>query len=371
MPQDILTIAWKFMCRRDFSTAIKMLESRSETYENNFEYYLMLGTACLYVGDTGSAITNFQSARQLRMTDSRLLLGQAAIYLKRGDTDRALQYYMEIKENDPQNKIALNALEFIRTRGDFDTICRWVDTGRIQQFYPPLGTNPKKVVKNIFISLVTTLVLVVAAVLCIINAPSSTKYYEGDRKDLSEFALTSKDSKSLQEKDLANQSYKYIYTDKQIQESYENILRYFQQHRDNAAQIEINKILNSNASVSIKQKAQIIMGFLEIPTFDSIKDVPDYSKVKNDPDLYLDCWVMWSGKISDAHVYDDKSYSCKLLVGYETGETLEGLVTVKFSKDPNISTDIPVKILGKLLLENGQVYIKGRAVYQSVKNGTL
>lgn len=367
MSQDILTIAWKSMCRRDFTTAIKLLESRTETYENNFEYYLMLGTACLYVGDTGSAITNFQKARQIRMTDSRLLLGQAAIYLKRGDTDRALQYYLEIKENDPENPIAINAIEFIRTRGDFDTICRWVDTGRIKQFYPPLGKNPKVITK--YIAMAVAFVVILAVGIALI--PKQAKYYEGTRKNLEDFALTSLETRKPQEQDLSNQSYHYILSDKDIKNSYENILKMFQQRRDNAAQIEINRILNSNATLSIKQKAQIVMTYLEIPTFDTITDVPDFKQVEKDTSLYMDCWVKWGGKIADAQENEDGSYTCKLLVGYESGEKLDGIVTVKFSHNPNIATDIPVIILGKILVEDGKIYIKGRAVYQSVKNGML
>ena len=196
MSQDVLTVAWKQMCLRDFSTAIKILESKWETYENDFEYYLMLGTACLYAGDTGSAISNFQKARQIRMTDSRLLLGQAALYLRRGDTDRALQYYIEILENDPQNTIAINAMEFIRTRGDFDTICRWVDTGRIKQFYPPLGKNPKNIIRNIVLSSILGVALIVGAVFAINAIPSEKEYWEGDRKDLSSFVLTSSELRS-------------------------------------------------------------------------------------------------------------------------------------------------------------------------------
>ena len=91
MAQDVLTIAWKFMRRRQFATAIKLLESRQDTYVGNFEFYIALGIACLYVGDIGSSVTYFQQARKDKLTDTRLLLGQAAIFLRRGDTDRALQ----------------------------------------------------------------------------------------------------------------------------------------------------------------------------------------------------------------------------------------------------------------------------------------
>lgn len=368
MAQDVLSVAWKFMRKRQFATAIKLLEGRAETYEDNFEYYLITGIACLYVGDFGAAGSYFQRARKIKITDTRLLLGQAAIYLRRGDTDRALQYYMEVKENDPSNKTAEDAMEFIRTRGDYDTICRWVDTGRIKQFYPPLGLNPTKVTEIVLgaVAFVACLSIVFFFV-----ARSRKDYSKGVRRNISELSLTVDEKNNSQEKDLSGQTFSYILSEKQITDSYDNALKYFQAHRDNKAQIEINRILNSNAALSIKQKASILSGYLDEPTFDTLTDNPAYDDVQNDPALYLDCWVSWGGKISNAMTNPDGTYSCQLLVGYESGENVEGIVTVKFNSVPNIAADQPVKILGKISSEDKKIYLKGKSVYQNVKDGML
>ena len=364
MAQDVLTIAWRFMRRRKFATAIKLLEAREETYEENFEYYVILGIACLYVGDIGSSVSYFQHARKIKLTDTRLLLGQAAIFLRRGDTDRALQYYMEVKENEPANKVALDAIEFIRTRGDYDTICRWVDTGRIEQFYPPLGVNPQKVA-----AIVAPAVCFILGIVLVFALFPRKNYYKGERLDLTELSLSTDEKNNAQEKDLSGQTYGYILSDKQISKSYLDAMDYFQSHRDNAAQVEINRLLNSNASVSIKKKAQVLMGYLEEPTFDTLTDNPSYKAVEAEPALYLDSWVSWGGKITNAVVFEDGSYSCQLLVGYETGEVVEGIITVRFASEPNITPDQPVKILGKISSEDGKIYLKGRAIYQSIKGG--
>ena len=364
MAQDVLTIAWKFMRRRQFATAIKLLESRQETYEGNFEFYIALGIACLYVGDIGSSVSYFQQARQIKLTDTRLLLGQAAIFLRRGDTDRALQYYLEIKDNDPSNKVATNAMEFIRTRGDYDTICRWVDTGRIEQFYPPLGVNPQLVA-----AIVIPCVCFVLGFTLVFSLFPRKNSYKGVRQDLTELSLSSEEKSNAQEKDLSGQTYGFILSDKQINKSYLDAIEYFQSHRDNAAQIEINRILNSNASLSIKKKAGMLMDYLEEPTFDTLTDNPSYKAVEAEPSLYLDTWVSWGGKISNAVVYEDGSYSCQLLVGYETGEVVEGIVTVRFASEPNITPDQPVKILGKISTQDDRIYLQGRAIYQSIKGG--
>lgn len=366
MAQDVLTLAWKYMRRRNFSTALTLLESKADIYEDDFEYYLVLGIACLYAGDIGAATTSFQCARRIKITDPRLLLGQAAIFLRRGDTDRALQYYLEVREYDPLNQIAKDAIEFIRTRGDFDTICRWADTGRIEQFYPPLGVNPDRTA-----SIVIPIIALVLGCVVAFSLIPKNNYTDGKRKDLTELALTKDEEKAPQETDLSTQSFKYILSNKQITESYDKILMYFQQRRDNAVQIEINRILNSNAKLSIKQKVSILMTYLETPTFDSIKDAPSYEQVEEDTALYLDCYVDWSGRISDVIIAEDGSYSCRLLVGYGSGEKIDGIVNVRFDKDPKIVTDQSVRILGKLLQEDKKIYLHGKAVYQSVNEGLI
>ena len=79
MAKDALSLAWLDMRRRRFATTIKRLEAKKDIYDENFEYYLTLGIACLYVGDIGASSSYFQLARRIKLTDTRLLLGQAAI----------------------------------------------------------------------------------------------------------------------------------------------------------------------------------------------------------------------------------------------------------------------------------------------------
>ena len=82
MAKDVLTEARKLMRLRFFEKAIITLEARSSYYEDNFDYYLLLAIAYLYTGDTGSATVYFQKARQIRLTDTDLLLGiQAFSYV--------------------------------------------------------------------------------------------------------------------------------------------------------------------------------------------------------------------------------------------------------------------------------------------------
>ena len=215
MAKDALSLAWLDMRRRRFATAIKRLEAKKDIYDENFEYYLTLGIACLYVGDIGASSSYFQLARRIKLTDTRLLLGQAAIFLRRGDTARALQYYLEIKENDPLNKTADNAMEFIRVHGNYDTICRWVDTGRIEQFYPPLGSNPDRLT----LFAIAGAAFVLGVVFTFIFFPRGQQY-TGPRADLTKLELSSEEKSDAKEKDLSTQSYAFVLSSKEINKSF-------------------------------------------------------------------------------------------------------------------------------------------------------
>ncbi|MBQ7158717.1 MAG: hypothetical protein IJS09_04730 [Treponema sp.] len=367
MKKSALERARALLKRRSFGQALTILEAAEANYRDSFDYYLTAGIACLYLGIWGSAVSYFQQARKIRVTETNLLLSQAVLYLRRGDTDRALQYYLDVLDSDPENKTAKEAMEFIRTNGNYETICNWFDSGRIQKFYPPLGVNPSKVMR-----IVCSAVAGVALGLGLIFVFTPQRYTDsGKRADLSTLALTADEMGNLHEKDLSGAVYHYILTDKEIRASYDNARQYFQDYRDNAATVEINRILNSNASASVRQKASLLLTYFEEPTFDSLTDNYSYGQIAEDPALYLGCWVSWSGRITNA-VMEDGSFRCDLLVGYEDLQRVEGIVPLFFSVAPvpEIDGARSVRVLAKVGMENGKLSLLGRSVYQPLQKST-
>lgn len=369
MNRSVLETAHILLKRRKFEQTITLLESRREFYENDFDYYLTLGTACLYVGDAGTAASYFNKAREIKLTDSRLLLGQAAIFLRRGDTERAVQYYLDILDNEPGNEQAQGAMEFIRRNGDYTTICKWVDSGKIQRFYPPLGLNPEVIKNCILLGLGAGVILS----LCIVFWPKPKHTYIGPRANLEKLALSSSEQRNAQEKDLSGTNVQYLLDNEAVNKSYEDAMQYFQDKRDNAALVEINRLLNSNASFAIKQKARILMGYLEQPTFDTLLDNYTYAQVAADPTLYLDCWVVWSGRVSNATPLENGAWRCDLLVGYEDMKNVEGIAPLTFdpAPEPPIDGEKPVRILAKVGDDNGHIVLTGKSVYQPLTGKSL
>ena len=375
MSRTALERAHLLLQRRKFSHVISLLESgeNPEIYRESFDYFLTAGIACLYLGDTGSAGSYFQRARRIRLTDTTLLCAQAVLFLRRGDTARAIEYYVDVLDADPDNKIALSAMEFIRTRGTYDEVNRAIDSGEIEKFYPPLGINPD-FIKRIFFSAVGGIVLA----LLIFNIG---KFFSGiqnfhissskERPDLSGLYLTVNELDAAQKGKRSSENFKYYLSDEEIKKSYGLIKKYSTDYKENAARVEINRILNSNADDVTKANLRILLSHFGEHSFDSLADNDDnipYSSMIDEPDLYLGCMIAWAGYISNG-INEGNSYRCDLFIGDEKRTRVEGVVPLFFEEAPYppIDRERPVQVLAQIQVENGKILLKGRAVYQPIK----
>ncbi len=348
--------------KKKYAEVITLLEPCVIDYRESFPCFYMLGVSCMYMGDTGGAVSYLQRARQIKMRDPQLLTAQAALYLRRGDTNQAVEYYLEALEYDPGNRTAKKALQFIRKKGDPDTISEWIDSGKIVKFYPR-PRSKSGMAAAVSLAVVCCAVVIGAAVFSRLRAGPAEL-----RADLSDFALTVEERSSPADSDLSGASYRYILTEKQITDAYASAMAYFQRYRDNAAQVEVNRILYSNASLGIRRKARALMEYFAVPGFDTITDNYDYAQVSSDPYLYMDCWVVWSGIVTNVSV-SDSSYRCDLLVGYDNLTKIDGIVPVVFEPPVLIEGGKPLKVLGRLGIRDGRLYLQGRSVWQPLAGG--
>ena len=364
------------MRRRKFSKAITLLESRAEFYVDDFEYYLTLGTACLYAGVIGDAYNYYQKAREIRLSNANLMLGQAAIFLRRGNIDKALQYYLDILNIEPNNKVAKCAMEFIRKSGDYSTICQWIDSGKITKFYPPIGHNPD-IVRNIILGLLVSFTVFVTVRFYVPNRIKKVLSPKEKRLELSTVDVSkTRDNESSDNSvsvDLSESVVRYFMDEKSISKSVDDAFLYFDNYDDNAAMVEINRILNSNASPDIKQKVTSLMEHTKEPSFDSFDSGKErhysnftYQDVIKDPYLFNNCYIVWNGRISNAIEGENGEWSFDLLVGYENFKRLEGVVTVHFKNKPSPSIDVEkgVSVLGRIILNSNDIALDGILLYQ-------
>lgn len=361
MPErNIIAKAEILLKKRKFTQVVSLLEPLVIDFRDSYRFFYILGVACLYLGDIGGAESYFKRSRSIKLNDVDLLLAQSVLFLRRGSTDRALEYCLDALSLEPNSKKAKNFLSNLKKVMNPELINQMVYDGRIKKFYPDLGINPKTVKLTIFLC-VFLLIIGVFSITFIRNTAS----VKGDRADLSEFVLTIDEKSSLLEQNMSTSVYKYILSKEQVQNTYIDAQKKFQSYNDNEAQRQINLLLNSNASTSIKQKARLLMNYITEPTFDTIKKSFSYNEVKDDPYLYLDCWVTWQGRVSNIDENEIDS-TCDLLVGYEDFSKVEGIVPLVYKTGLVIDPEKPIKILGKVAIQDSKILLKVKSVYQPI-----
>lgn len=360
MALSVLDQGKRLFARKKYNEVISTLEPHVLDYRDSFTFHFYLGLACLYAGEIPGAKDYFSRARQIKPTSSDLLSAEAVMFLRRCDTATAIEYYMMALEYEPKCKLAKKGLDIIRKNNSPEAIGNLVQSGAIKKLYPnpSLGVSRGKII-------VTTLFLLLAIVsISIFSYLHKTRNpVDSGRADMAEFKLDPDERKHAVD---MQGSFKYILTEKQILSTYYAAQSYFNEHRDNAAQVEINRLLSSNASFAIKQKAGLLLAYLEEPGFDNIKEIYDFNQVKNEPNLYLGCWVVWGGMPTNITV-GKVSTVFNLLVGYDMRQQLQGVVPVSCEFVATIDVDSPIKVLGQVKIKDGMICLKGKSIYQTQK----
>ena len=335
---------------------IRLLESQVFRFRQNQEFFSLLGTACLYSGDYGGAESYLKRSDQLKPQDVRTLLGLAAIHARRGETDDALELWLKIVEMEPGCRQAVRGLDLLRAVNASEDLSWFRDSKRIAQLYPRLPWDPRAVLWPIlavaFLAAALTGVFVIAP-----RLPRRSSLRSGVQQ-----VQLSPGQPSL----ATDTGASLILTEKQVQESFEQIKRYLLQYRDNLATREINRLLASNASVYVKEKAKLLKTFVREPDFSTLRDPFPYSEVVRSPSFFVDCYVRWSGKVANVRV-SPEAIIFDLLVGYQDERELQGVVPVRLEFAFDLENGIGVEVLGKIALSDGSIMLLGRSLHRLYK----
>jgi tetratricopeptide (TPR) repeat protein len=366
MKSDLLMRALTFARRRRYSEAIKLLEHDDSHYYNSFLYYYLLAQCHLYSGVYGVAFQYFENARKIKMRDPQALLGMAALYLNHGDTDRAVDLYLEILDIDEKNPIAKRALKIVRKYPGPQNISSWIERGKLYRLFPPLPKPPAQPVKIALIIISACVILGLAGRILIrtgiVNLPFAE---ENKRRDLSGVILAKEDREAPMQ---TEGSFNYVLTREKVTENYNEARRLFASYHDEPARVHLNRILESNSPEPVKNKARLLLSYMETPGFDTLKDRFSYAEVIKEPVLYRNCHVIWRGMAGNV-VREQARTSFDFLVGYDTRRNLEGIVRVDFDFAIPVNPERPVEILGRLIpisTEKGiDIRIQGIALNQA------
>ncbi len=354
----VLGKATRLIARHRWGDAISLLEPEIIRYRDSFKYYYILGYACLRSGDWGGSSTYFKRASEIRMRDPDVLFAMAAGFLRRGETDRAIERYLEILEYDPKNRRSKRALSLLRKYSALGSEDSPLDLPGGEKFLPPPPEVPSHLIPGAVISVVAVLVLGGALTFAYRSGLFQT---QNPRAGIQDLSLSAEEKKNAVE---LGGAYRYILSEKDVLDTFERAQRLFLDYRDQAALVELNRILGANASAAIKRKARLLAEQAQAPSFSEIKDPFTYSQVRADPLLYQGCYVLWPGMAANL-VSGEDATSFDLLVGYDKKTALEGVVPVRFPFAVPVSLERPLEVLGKID-SNGQGFsIIGSTLHQS------
>jgi tetratricopeptide (TPR) repeat protein len=362
----VLRKAARLARSRNYEGAVRILEPEVNRYYGSFRYYYLLGVTCLYAGDFGGAFTYFRLAREVKIRDPLALLGMAALYLRRGETDKAVDLYLDVRDLDPKNKTAKKALAVIRKHSDPDAFSAWLESGKLPGLYPPIPSAGFSQDMLVIPGAVFALALIVCAALVKFRVIPNPLRPGGGRANAAEFVLTREErSQPVQ----TGGTYRYILTRGEALDTYDKALSLFTAYRDEAAKISLNRILESNASEGLKNRSRLLLGYLEGPGIDNFRqgDNVSYGQVNREAAQYRDVHVIWRGMATNVETIQDAT-TFDFLVGYDTRKVLEGIVPVSFEQALSINPERPLEVLGRIVpvssAQGESVRLEGVAVYQ-------
>jgi hypothetical protein len=363
MKDPILNNSLKLARKGRYGEAITSLEGEIVRYRDSFKFYYILSLACLYTGDFGRAYTYFKSAYDIKSKDINVLLGIAAINLRRGESGRAIDLYLKVLELESKNKTAKKALVVLRKYGGGDELSDWAEGGRIKKLYPPFPKteiNFRKLI--VFIFAVSGSIAVLLFVFAKTNKLPFLFTEKEAREGFESSALILEGSAV----ELGG-VYASILTEKQVFEYYENARKFFNAFDDNRARVEINKILQSNASQGVKNKSLLLLHYMNenIPSFNDLKTKFNYKEVAKDIPLYNGCYVIWKGKATNIKEANTET-SFDFLIDYEKN-ILTGIVPVVCHFAAGVNSETPLEVLAKIKIESGSLVLEAVTIHQSVK----
>lgn len=352
--------AGRLFRRERYSEVIRLLEPQIFRFRESFEFYRLLGASCLHTGDLAGAFSYLKRASQIQPDDIDTLLAIAVIHLRRGELSEAIEQWLDIQESDPHNRYAKRGLNFLKNNADPARVADYLETGKMTRFMPGRGRF-ERALPYITIGILATALLVFVAGFAYIKlrAPSGPP-----REGLAQATLAT-GTTLLQ----TSGQFHYVLTKDQVRSTFAQLRTEFERYQDNLAQRDVNRLLGSNASEVVKEKARILQSYLHAPNFATLKTHFSFNEVQADPYLYQNCFVDWKGMVSNLAI-TPKEITFDFLVGYQSGQVLQGIVPVRVGFSADIRASTPYEVLGQVkLLDKKRYELKAVSIHELMPGG--
>lgn len=353
MAKNPLEEAEALFRRRRWAHLISLLEPLTAVYRESARFSVMLGCAYLHREDTGGAYSCFRRAQSLDYRDVDAALGLAAVHIRRGESDKAVQQYIDVLERHPRDRRAKRGLGLLRktANGSDDA----APIKRLRSLYPRPQRRWRVVA--VVIAASAALTLAIAAWPAIAEALRDAR---PQREGVSAFSLSEAEAAAPVGSD---GEFDIVLTEREALEAFDKAKRLFSDYRDEAALVELNRLLVSNATRQIKAKAAALALYVREPSFLSMPDRFSYAEVAAFPRLYEGVGVVWKGLPANIAA-SGSSTSFDLLVGYHDRKLLEGIVPVRMAFESRLMPDRPIEVLARVRGQGKSFYLECLAIHE-------
>jgi tetratricopeptide (TPR) repeat protein len=337
--------AYRYLRAGKNGKVVSLLEPKVPMFLENYQFYYILGVACLRNGDNGGADTYLKRAVQVDRNAVAPRLFLATLALRKKDTTEAVRIWLGILDIEPSCPQAKRGLEKIRKISDSEGMDAFLRRGRFAPLLPRIRPP---------IPLWTALIPVVLLLAYggFAFRDNLTNLFDRDPVPSREgLAHMFNDLKKETLVEQEPQGFIFNMSEDQILSALKTAQSFFDAYQDDRARVEINRILYSNASENIKQRARILASYLKEPDFTDFENLFEYASVKANPYLYDGCYIRWKGRMSNLEM-KDPGMNFDFLVGYETAQLLEGIVPVYTDFQVRLDSALPLEILGKIEVQD-------------------
>ncbi|AJA90627.1 hypothetical protein OY14_00655 [Borreliella chilensis] len=373
-PNKIINKSIYYYNSKKYSQAIKLLEKEIFFYKNYYLYHYVLGMSYLRIGNLGNAQTYLKKAYTLNPSESNIKQAIAILLASQGKEEKAVQIWLKmIEENQEVDRSELS-LEIIRKNPIKGPV--FLKNSRLyEKLFPIIKTipdrNPTKLIIIIIIIIGGIVFISMLAIYFVFYEQKNTRFANLKteiNKNLNNISAYIDDIKINNKEKIKNEEGQFILilTSEEIKNSFEKIKNYLKTGKDNFARVEINKILNSNASESIKLKAKNLASFISRPDFISFNEYLDLKDIKKDPSIYSNVYVKWEGIVNNIEKKDNIIHF-DFYVGYNKN-ILSGIIPTKTTFDIDIDFKDTVEILGQIEYKKNQLTLNAITIRKIDKN---
>ncbi|MBN2546785.1 MAG: hypothetical protein JXB50_13380 [Spirochaetes bacterium] len=349
--------------QRDYTKILSLTAFDKENLENNkiitdIRYQAI---ASFYTKNYYHSQYCFEALNEKGLLKSSECNYLAFMYARHNEKEKAISTWCLALEKDKNNKSAKIALDYLRNQGREANL---IEDDFFEMITPkePFKIPYRLIIKGI-IFFITSLIIISALYFGALKLNDYLKYRkqlqsaEINRVKLKDFNTNLLDK----EKEL---KVKYSYNEREIKSKFENIKKNILKNKAVEAQIEINEILLSNASLNVKIKTEFLNSFILEPEYSTFKNLITFEKFNAEKKLYKDIYILWDGIIKNKIIKKDL-ISFDLFIGDELKGLVVGIVPVVFKKAHLYNNNDHVYVYGKIIEENDSYYIDGKYIIDS------